>query len=199
MSDSRAALTETLRTIHAIVDEAGLRREDVLDVAALSFETGIPEETVTALLNGESVEEVELGERVSQRFRFLRETRPRPGDGKEFSLPEIAASFGASRQSLTPLAKGTGKPGLQHAFSIEKFFGVPTGFLTTEAVPALDRALQSVLKDLRELHPLTALMASHDVKEIALRSGKLKGLSDDSRRLLWETLDALFERDSKGQ
>ncbi len=208
MSDAHAALAESLTAIHTLADEAGLSRDEVLDVPRLSYETGIPRHTVVALLEGRRVEELELGERVSQRFTFLRETRLRPSDGKAYSLRDLGTAIGASHQGLVPLANGTGKPGLRHAFSIEKFFGVPTGFLTAEAAPALERALQTVLLELRRLprarkepepvDPWAAVSDKHGIRATACRAEQL---SDESQAAVQASLaaviDALLSREGK--
>ncbi|MET7622536.1 helix-turn-helix transcriptional regulator [Streptomyces sp. NPDC005408] len=191
MSDARHALAETLRAIHLLIDEADLRPAEVLNVADLSIATGVPEETVSALLRGEDVVEVQLVGRVSQRFRLLRETRLRH-DGKTHSIREIATAIGTSHQALTPIAKGTGKPGLETAVNIETFFGVPTGFLTKEAVPALNEALQLVLHNLKgAADPLSHFMTSHGLVTIAQRGGKT--LTQRQRTAIASMLDVVLD------
>jgi transcriptional regulator with XRE-family HTH domain len=160
-------------------------------MADLSISTGIPEETVAALLRGEEVAEVPLVARVSQRFRLLRETRLR-GDGKMHSIREIATAIGTSHQALTPIAKGTGKPGLEIAVNIETFFGVPTGFLTREAVPALNEALQSIRHNLNgTADPLAQFMTSHGLVIIAQRGGK--ALTHRQRKAIASLLDVVLD------
>src|SRR5262245_30583890 len=78
--DAHTSLAELRERLEELTGQPG-RLADVLDVAGLSYTTGVPVQTVTALLAGREVPETNLEDRVRQRLDFLRETRRRP-DGK---------------------------------------------------------------------------------------------------------------------
>lgn len=147
MSEAVTALTDVVERISLLARDAGLRQGDVLDVARLSYDTGIPPRTVEALLNGDDVAEEDLKARVSTRFQALRRTRLR-ADERAYSLKQIAESFNASGPSLSAVAKGEGLPGVEHLLGIQRFFKVHDGFLLAEDTTALQHALQQVLKEL---------------------------------------------------
>ncbi|MET9757760.1 XRE family transcriptional regulator [Streptomyces sp. NPDC006372] len=147
MRDAHASLAELRARIEELTGRPG-RLSEVLDVAALSYRTGIPPETVTALLAGRRVPETSLGDRVRQRLDFVRETRRRP-DGKRYSLDELARIAGTSRQWLSEWRR-SGLPSLEHADRLRRHFGLPAGFFTEDEAEALHAALQPVLKELEE-------------------------------------------------
>ncbi|MCX2969221.1 MULTISPECIES: XRE family transcriptional regulator [Streptomyces] len=195
MRDPRSDLAATLKRLTLLTGESG-PGGDALDVAALSYATGVPEPTVRALLAGEHVPEEDFAERVRRRIVFLRGTRPRP-DGRPYSFKAIAESFGASGAALSALVNGKGAPLASTAAGIERFFGVPNGFLTAEATQALDAALQPVLTRLeREADPLSEVKERYAVRGAALRAAK--ELSEDKWKVLAATLGALLAQDEEG-
>ncbi|GGX11193.1 XRE family transcriptional regulator [Streptomyces chartreusis] len=155
MRDAHASLAELRERLEELTGRPG-GLADVLDVAELSYATGMPAETVVALLAGRSVPETNLDERVRQRLDFLRETRRRP-DGKRYSLDELAKIAGTSRQWLSEWRR-SGLPSLEHADRIRRHFDLPAGFFTADEAEALHAALQPVLGELEaKADPLAPL------------------------------------------
>lgn len=107
MRETRRALAETLSRIGSLIGD-GQSRDDVLDVERLSNETGVPRDVVRMLLDGEEPPAEDITDRIVRRIVHLRETRLRP-DGTRHSYDEIAASYGASRASLSNLVNSRRK------------------------------------------------------------------------------------------
>jgi transcriptional regulator with XRE-family HTH domain len=155
VSDAYAALADVLGRLGELTGRPG-RLPEALDVAGLSYRTGIPVGTVVELLCGGRAVETCLAQRVRQRLDFVRESRRRP-DGKRYSLDELARIAGTSRQWLSEWRK-SGMPSLEHADRLRRFFGLPAGFFTADEPEALHAALQPVLQDLEaQADPLLRL------------------------------------------
>ncbi|SFH07939.1 hypothetical protein [Streptomyces mirabilis] len=107
MRETRPALAETLSRIGSLIGD-GRSRDDVLDVEQLSNESGVPRDVVRMLLDGEEPPAEDITDRIVRRIVHLRETRLRP-DGSRHSYDEIAASYGASRASLSNLVNSRRK------------------------------------------------------------------------------------------
>jgi hypothetical protein len=105
--ETRRALAETLSRIGSLIGD-GRSRDDVLDVEQLSNESGVPRDVVRMLLDGEEPPAEDITDRIVRRIVHLRETRLRP-DGTRHSYDEIAASYGASRASLSNLVNSRRK------------------------------------------------------------------------------------------
>jgi transcriptional regulator with XRE-family HTH domain len=158
VSDAHAPLTGVLERLGELTGRPG-RLAEVLDVADLSYRTGIPVGVVAELLAGGAAPETGLAERVRQRLDFIRENRRRP-DGKRYSLGELAAIAGTSRQWLSEWRK-SGLPSLEHTDRLRRFFGLPPGFFTADEPEALYEALQPVLQGLEaRADPLSRLRES---------------------------------------
>ncbi|MFF7474871.1 helix-turn-helix domain-containing protein [Streptomyces sp. NPDC008092] len=158
MSDAHAPLTGVLERLGELTGRPG-RLCEVLDVADLSYRTGIPVGVVAELLAGGPAPEGGLAERVRQRLDFIREHRRRP-DGKRYSLGELATIAGTSRQWLSEWRK-SGLPSLEHTDRLRRFFGLPPGFFTADEPEALCEALQPVLQGLQaQADPLSRLRES---------------------------------------
>lgn len=112
MRETRRALAETLSRIGSLIGE-GQSRDDVLDVEQLSNESGVPRDVVRMLLDGEEPPAEDITDRIVRRIVHLRETRLRP-DGTRHSYDEIAASYGASRASLSNLVNSRRKTPSPH-------------------------------------------------------------------------------------
>ncbi|MFD4141037.1 transcriptional regulator [Streptomyces sp. NPDC058572] len=190
MSEAVTALTDVVERISLLAGDAGLRRGDVLDVARLSYDTGIPPRTVEALLNGDDVAEEDLKARVSSRFQALRRTRLR-ADQRAYSLKQIAESFNASGPSLSAVAKGEGLPGVEHLLGIQRFFKVHDGFLLAEDTTALQHALQQVLKELEcRTDPWAAVSDRHGIRRTACRAEQL---SSQNQMVVQASLAAIVD------
>lgn len=107
MRETRRALAETLSRIGSLIGD-GRSRDDVLEVEQLSNESGVPRDVVRMLLDGEEPPAEDITDRIVRRIVHLRETRLRP-DGTRHSYDEIAASYGASRASLSNLVNSRRK------------------------------------------------------------------------------------------
>ncbi|MFF3691131.1 transcriptional regulator [Streptomyces sp. NPDC002187] len=190
MSEAVTALTDVVERISLLARDAGLRRGDVLDVARLSYDTGIPPRTVDALLNGDDVAEEDLKARVSTRFQALRRTRLR-ADQRAYSLKQIAESFNASGPSLSAVAKGEGLPGVEHLLGIQRFFKVHDGFLLAEDTTALQHALQQVLKELEcRTDPWATVSDRHGIRRTACRAEQL---SSQNQMVVQASLAAIVD------
>lgn len=205
MRAPRAALATTLSRIDGLLLDLGRTRGDVLDIGGLHRETGVPPDVITGLLRGEEVAEEPFGDRVRHRIRHLRDTRRRP-DGTRPSYQEIATSFGLSGAAISAIVRSSAQGGPLAATQagIETyFFGRPNGFLSVEAVPALDAALQPVLRRLRlEARSAAgrtpasgaAWLSDHDdVRGVALR--RAHALPEKQWRVLNAALTALLEQE----
>ncbi|MGW3308320.1 XRE family transcriptional regulator [Streptomyces sp. NPDC001073] len=198
MRDPRAALAETLDSIDRLRLKMGRSREDVLNVNELAQETTLSPDVVAALLNGQEVSEEAVGSRIRARLLHLRETHRR-SDGKRYSYSEIGESFGSSGAAISAIVNGSSRNGPLAATQagIEKFFfGRANGFLSAEAAPTLDAALQPVLKalerDISETRS-TPLSEFDDVRGIALRHAR--DLPEEQWNVLNATLEALLRLD----
>ncbi|MER6427125.1 helix-turn-helix transcriptional regulator [Streptomyces sp900105245] len=155
MSDAYADLADVLRRLGELTGRPG-RLPEALDVADLSRRTGVPVAVVAELLDGGRVPETMLAQQVRQRLDFIREHRRRP-DGKRYSLGELAAIAGTSRQWLSEWRK-SGMPSLAHIDRLRRFFGLSAGFFTADEPEALHEALRPVLQSLEaEADPLLRL------------------------------------------
>ncbi|MCX4594363.1 hypothetical protein OG819_32810 [Streptomyces sp. NBC_01549] len=197
MRETRPALAETLSRIGSLVGD-GRSRDDVLDVAHLSNESGVPQDVVRMLLDGEEPPAEDVTDRIIRRIVHLRETRLRP-DGTRHSYDEIAASYGASRASLSNLVNSRRKTPSQQTPSRESasqrtaerrparsggplastqagietfFFGQPNGWLSAEPRASLDNALQPILHGLERqaADPMARLRSTHGLRELAART-----------------------------
>ncbi|WP_327739000.1 hypothetical protein OG749_39775 [Streptomyces nojiriensis] len=151
---------KTVERIVALLERAGLEREEVLRVegeGGLSYRSGVSVDTVEALLEGGRTpsagadgpaDSMEARHRqVVDRILFLRATRLRTfpdGQRRAFSLAEIAAGAGTSAQWLDKMIKTGKAPNLDHAAGIARFFGENIDFLVAPPAEALDRVLQQI-------------------------------------------------------
>ncbi|MFE2968578.1 hypothetical protein ACFXKC_33880 [Streptomyces sp. NPDC059340] len=134
MRETRRALAETLGRIDSLIGD-GRSRDDVLDVEQLSNESGVPRDVVRMLLNGEEPPAEDITDRIVRRIVHLRETRLRP-DGTRHSYDEIAASYGASRASLSNLVNSRRKTPSPQTSSPQMSARQPPSQQTVERRPA---------------------------------------------------------------
>lgn len=209
MRDPRVALAATLSRIDGLLSDLGQTRGDVLDIDQLHRETGVAPDVIDRLLRGEEVAEEPFGDRVRYRIQHLRDTRRRP-DGARPSYQEIAKSFGLSGAAISAIIKSSAQSGPLAATQagIETyFFGRPNGFLSVEAVPALDAALQPILQRLqreaqlaagRRSEPEAAWLSDYDdVRGVALRQAH--ALPEKQWRVLNAALTALLEQENESE
>lgn len=189
MRDAHASLADLLERLDELT--GGRDLAEVLDVADLSYRTGIPAETVVALLAGRSGPETDLGDRVRQRLDFVRETRRRP-DGKRYSLDELARIAGTSRQWLSEWRR-SGLPSLEHADRIRRHFGLPAGFFTADDTEALQAALEPALRELEARADPLAALRTPGFYRLARRAPHM---SPRKLRALAEWAEMITERNS---
>ncbi|MGW7433247.1 hypothetical protein ACWGIN_27370 [Streptomyces sp. NPDC054861] len=160
--DDLAAL---ITAINNLLPSVAMTHED-LELDAVAHETGIPEDVVLALLRGQPVPDDKLNPSFTERLAFLLDTRRAP-DGKPFSKTGIAEALGVSRGMVFALFSGDREGGRTVSASLEEFFGVDPGFLSTSGRRGLARALRPVHASLVTLSTLHGERVSH----LALRSG----------------------------
>ncbi|MFP3991066.1 hypothetical protein U9R90_27070 [Streptomyces sp. E11-3] len=156
MSDGYTALAETVHRVDALIDEARLNRDEVLDIADLSDRTGEPESVVKTLLKGHPCRGEEYDARVIRRLLYLRETRRRPfrgashfsREGTQVSWEQIAQAGQITRQGLSASVANSKAPNGRSLLGIEDFFQVRNGYLTATAPKALRIALELVIPSL---------------------------------------------------
>ncbi|WP_327303607.1 hypothetical protein OG730_08305 [Streptomyces sp. NBC_01298] len=150
MHDARSALNVTLDALAQYAENLNRQPQDLFDLPALRRVTGDSEEMIQAMLNREEVNEGDLRQRFVRRFEAALELRLSPDTGATYSLAVIAASYGQSKESLRKLLVGTGLPAAHAQAGLEAFFGVDPGYLLSPSLPALDRALQPLLRQLSD-------------------------------------------------
>ncbi|MEU8774354.1 hypothetical protein [Streptomyces sp. NPDC048606] len=193
LADSKSAVERALATAPQGPEDTG--PPDDLD--RLSHLSGLTPQAIRLTLDGHPPR-LPLKEQVHQRFEHLRRTRPRP-DGRPHSLTAIAASFDASGQSLTRLARGDGLPNLAAAAGIQRFYGVEGGFLLADDTEALSGVLHRIERELRtpepaDGNPMLAVLRAHDVRSIVTRAGRL---SPAGWKSLADYLDELLAREGQ--
>ncbi|MFF2518051.1 hypothetical protein [Streptomyces sp. NPDC058086] len=218
MRETRRALAETLGRIGSLIGD-GRSRDDVLDVEQLSNESGVPRDVVRMLLDGEEPPAEDITDRIVRRIVHLRETRLRP-DGTRHSYDEIAASYGASRASLSNLVNSrrktpsqemparqapsqqtverrparSGGPLASTQAGIEAFFfGQPNGWLSADPQASLNHALQPILHGLegRAADPMSRLRSTHGLRELAARAPQL---AEEELQLVTDWIDTILQR-----
>ncbi|MGW1783926.1 helix-turn-helix domain-containing protein [Streptomyces sp. NPDC002143] len=190
--DAYARLADTLERLCRASGQPIHQLPTVLSVSELSERSAIPEAEIVTLLQGRQVDESPVADRVRERLDFLRNHCPRP-DGKRYSLQQLAAIAGVSRQTMAEWRDG-GKPNLDSVESLRKFFGLSPGFLTAEAPEALDAALQPELQRYEtQSDPLAALRTPGFLK-LALRAANMPA---HKRQALEEWASMITEGDSR--
>lgn len=160
-TDDLAAL---ITAINGLLPSTGMTHED-LELDSVAHRTGIPEDVVLALLRGEPVPGDRLNPGFTERLAFLLDTRRAP-DGKPYKQVHIADALGLSRGMVSALFSGNREAGRAVTASLEEFFDVDPGFLSTSGRRALARALRPVHASLFTLSTLRGEHVSH----LALRS-----------------------------
>ncbi|MGW2705003.1 helix-turn-helix transcriptional regulator [Streptomyces sp. NPDC001340] len=164
-ADAYARLAGTLERIQHASGRSDLL--NVLNTKDLSFETGIPDSVVRTLLAGDRVEAISVSDRVRQRLDFLRETRRRD-DGKKYTLEEMAAAAGVTRQTMSEWRR-KGMPSLESADRLRRFFSLPPGFFFADEPEALNEALQRHLQEFESRSDPLAQLRTPEILRLAAR------------------------------
>ncbi|UXY24916.1 hypothetical protein N8I84_41455 (plasmid) [Streptomyces cynarae] len=170
-----STLQETLARLDALIAERGLSREETLDPVALARSTALSEETVRALLNGESVPEEDIDQRVVKRVRALFLARlVETGKSRTRLCNEAAAQMEISGEWARLLLNGEKVPNVKLLAGLEEFFGVEPGSFQCTAVDALSRVLRPILSGLEvdsetSADPMTDLMDRFNIVSMARR------------------------------
>ncbi|MEU3047374.1 hypothetical protein ABZ705_12800 [Streptomyces sp. NPDC006984] len=195
MADQQVGLTQVLERIDALLQASNRRRDQVLDIEQLARDAALPAETVHTLLDGGQVPQMEFSALVRQRFAQLRASRLRQkGEQREpYSLREIGESFGLTGAALSAWgnAERNVRPSVEAVAGIERFYGVPRGFLYARPDEALADALRPVLEALEDsADPYAVLAARHPgVKGLTLR--RFLTLPEQEAQVVQQTVEAL--------
>ncbi|AXI91397.1 hypothetical protein SAM9427_37150 (plasmid) [Streptomyces sp. ETH9427] len=183
MSQSHAALGETLDRIRRLAAEGGKSLHDVVDAEALADAIALPIGIVEALLNGETLPPDDIEQRVCQRVHALylariARTGKRPTDVRR----EIEAHLGRSHEWVRLLCYGRKVPNVGDLHKLREFFGVCDSFhFTDPASQALNKALQPYLRQLEAANGsvLATLLRDFNAASLAYR-GQVMNLREEA-------------------
>lgn len=194
-SGSETAARQLAATITRVTDLAaklGRSPDGVLNPTQVHLATGVPVAVVETLLRGESAGEPDIQERFIQRLKVIRGLDEK-GNKRKHSQVAIALHTGISRQQIHALINGDRRPTMDHCARIERFFGVPAGFLQSEDAAAVNNALLQTEKTLLEMlaeredsaPSLPQMLAKHGVEGIAARAALLPTDQDREKVVRW--------------
>ncbi|WP_424217273.1 hypothetical protein ACN20G_34885 (plasmid) [Streptomyces sp. BI20] len=175
-------LPETLRRLDALIDERGLVRSELLDVAALAERTALDARTVRDLLAGRQAPADSVDDRVRSRLKALSDAwLARTGRPMSELAHRVSQRSGISAYWARLLCTGRKVPSLRTLEGLVAFFGVEgrEAFFTAPADEALNRALLPLLGSSAgppagpEQEPLLALMRKHGVRAVDLRRASM--------------------------
>lgn len=145
----------TLRSCEALIQRAGLDREQYLGTSTLSYESGLPEAKVEAMCAGRPAPLEALGAQVTERVHIAQQTRlhqAEDGTARHYTSSQIADAAGMSRQGLMKaMQSARGIRDLEYVHGIARLFDVRIDFFIDPPAQALDRVLQQIHTQLLEL------------------------------------------------
>ncbi|MFE9679326.1 hypothetical protein ACFYO5_35295 [Streptomyces sp. NPDC006259] len=190
-------VSETLRRLDAQIEAQNLDRQTVLNSHMLAGLTSLPEDTVTALLHGECVPELDFNDRVLSRIRaFVARHRADANKSETQLTREVQAALHLSRPWARSIIRGEKVPNSKTLHELAVYFeldGQETYF-TSPAADALNRALQRILLRYEppERDPLEALMERYGVLGSDMRvHGSASGIA--SKEQLAALLEGVFK------
>ncbi|MET9151924.1 hypothetical protein ABZX82_11745 [Streptomyces griseoflavus] len=198
-------LPETLRRLHALIEERGLNRSEILDSRDLAARTLLPEETVRTLLEGRTPPADTVNDRVRARIKTMADAHlTRTGTRMSSLAADLSRRLGVSAVWARQVCAGDKVPSVQLLHGLVGFFHVPGGetAFTAEAAEVLHRALLPLLAALEPPHapepptdaPAPAPSGHDDVRAIALRQAR--DLPPERWNVLNATLQALLDLDN---
>jgi transcriptional regulator with XRE-family HTH domain len=188
-------LAETLSLLDARIAVGGGDRDRLLDVPALARRTGLAEDLVRALLDGDEPVADRVDDRVRGRLRALHEayaarSGKRPGE----VCREVAERLSISPEWARQLLLGRKTPNVADLTELAEFFGVREGvrFFTDPAPSVLNRELGRLLGGLEGGGdgdgPLVEFATRHGVVTLALRGHRLTPRKQEALAVMLEGL-----------
>lgn len=168
-------LPETLQRLDRLIADQGLDRSEILSPERLAAQTALPVATVRTLLDGGTVAEGDVADRVCSRVQTLADAyMARANMKKPDLLREMVSQLGISPYWARLICEGKKTPNVEVLHGLVKFFEIgPSGeaFFTDAAPDALNRVLLPVVQRYEnpQQDPLEALLEKYNVKAADFR------------------------------
>ncbi|MFE3095227.1 hypothetical protein ACFXG1_15540 [Streptomyces sp. NPDC059248] len=194
MTEAASALRRTLRRLDELVEEHGLDPGDVVDVAEITYRTGISGRRIRFLLKGGAASwDDDVDARVRGRVLHLYQTRTerRPGD-----VAAVAGKLGVGTVRAQQLLEGRKTPNIVHGQALTEHFGVDNDFLVAPATQLLNRSLLPVVERLsRQVpDPMAQLMERLGVTSVSFRGNEL---TMPQRAAVAQMLEAMLKSNTR--
>ncbi|WEH18267.1 transcriptional regulator [Streptomyces sp. VNUA24] len=197
-------LAETLTLLDARIAVGGGDRDRLLDVPALARRTGLAEDVVRALLDGDEPVADRVDDRVRGRLRALHEayaarSGKRPGE----VCREVAERLSISPEWARQLLLGRKTPNVADLTELAEFFGAREGvrFFTDPAPSVLNRELGRLLGRLEGGSdgdgPLVEFATRHGVVTLALRGHRLTPRKQEALAVMLEGLLGVDDEEAR--
>ncbi|CBG73385.1 MULTISPECIES: hypothetical protein [Streptomyces] len=196
-------LAETLTRLDALIDVGGGDRDRLLDVPALARRTGLAEDVVGALLDGDEPAADRVDDRVRGRLRALHEvyaaqSGKRPGE----VCREVAERLSISPEWARQLLLGRKTPNVADLTELAEFFGAREGvrFFTDPAPSVLNRELGRLLGEFEGGDgdgPLVEFATRHGVVTLALRGHRLTPRKQEALAVMLEGLLGVDDEEAR--
>ncbi|MDX3517355.1 transcriptional regulator [Streptomyces scabiei] len=195
-------LAETLTLLDARIAVGGGDRGLLLDVPALARRTGLAEDLVGALLDGDEPVADRVDDRVRGRVRALHEAyAARSGKRAGEVCREVAERLSISPEWARQLLLGRKTPNVADLTELAEFFGVREGvrFFTDPASAVLNRELGRLLGGLEggDDGPLVEFATRHGVVTLALRGHRLTPRKQEALAVMLEGLLGVDDEEAR--
>lgn len=198
------SLAETLTRLDARIAGSGGDRGRLLDVPALARRTGLAEDLVRALLDGDEPVADRVDDRVRGRLRALHEAyAARSGKRAGEVCREVAERLSISPEWARQLLLGRKTPNVSDLTELAEFFGVEEGvrFFTDPASTVLNRELGRLLGGLEGGGdgdgPLVEFATRHGVVTLALRGHRLTPRKQEALAVMLEGLLGVDDEETR--